>query len=212
MEESKEYIDDFGQQVESMRDLGFNPYSERVHIAVPNARERLMGGLRYYLGDRAQWLPGYDQIAEWLGDNKGRGLLCIGNCGLGKTLICQNIIPVLIHQHAGLCPNAYTANEMNKNIDDILRKRIVIIDDLGTEAAEVSEYGNRRSPFNELCDSVERRGSILIITTNLRTTRAVDDKAASPTESIEERYGIRTLDRLRAITKPVQLLGPSLRC
>ena len=49
----------------------------RVHISIPNARERLEAGLHHFLGDKAQWLPAYDKVAEWLTDNKGRGLLLL---------------------------------------------------------------------------------------------------------------------------------------
>lgn len=209
--EENSFLDDFRREAEYMRrEFEINPYSCRVHLAVPNARERLMAGLQYYLGSNARWLPGYDEIADWLTDNHGKGLLCIGTCGLGKTLICQNILPMIIHRHTGLVSTSCTANEMNKNIDGLLRQRIAVVDDLGTEAAETVTYGERRYPFNELADSVERRGSLLIVTTNLRTSHAVD-KSGQPIPSIEKRYGIRTLDRLRATTSVVVLEGKSMR-
>lgn len=193
-----------------MRDYGFNPYSQRLRITIPNARERLMAGLRYYLGDRAKWLDCYDAVADWLTDNKGRGLLCVGTCGLGKTLLCQNILPVLIHQYTRVIPEAVTANEMNERIDRLVNERCVVVDDIGVESVETNTFGNKRYPFCELCDSVERRGSLLIVTTNLRTTHAIDAKG-QPIPSIEDRYGIRTLDRLRAITKVVVFSGESMR-
>ena len=67
---------------------GYDMYPDRVRIQIPNAKELLQQGLQYFLGDSAQWLPCYDEIAAWMTDNQGRGLLCMGNCGLGKTLIC----------------------------------------------------------------------------------------------------------------------------
>lgn len=206
-----DYTSEFQQQAEYMRDYGFNPYSQRLNIAVPNARERLMAGLHYFLGDKAKWLDCYDELADWLTDNKGRGLLCIGTCGLGKTLLCQNILPVLIHQYTKVVPEACTANEMNSKVDRLQDERCVIVDDLGVEAPETNTYGNRRFPFNELCDAAERHGSMLIITTNLRTTHKIDPQTHQAIPSIEDRYGIRTLDRLRAITKVVVFSGESMR-
>ena len=71
MENSK-YQEAFASQVSNMRGLGFDPYPQRLHIQIPDAREQLMTGIRYYMGDKAQWLPDYEQIADWLTDNKGR--------------------------------------------------------------------------------------------------------------------------------------------
>ena len=209
--ETNNYINAFEQTLEYMRRFGYDPYPERLHIAIPDAREQLMAGLQYYLGNEAQWLPCYDKVVEWLTDNKGRGLLCVGTCGLGKTLICQNILPMLIYRNTKKVPDTCTAIEMNGRIDALLNSKCVIVDDIGIEPVETNTYGNRRVPFNELCDQAERRGSLLILTTNLRTTKKVDPDTGLAIPSIEERYGQRTLDRLRAITKVIKFEGPSLR-
>ena len=163
--ETNNYINAFEQTLEYMRRFGYDPYPERLHIAIPDAREQLMAGLQYYLGNEAQWLPCYDKVVEWLTDNKGRGLLCVGTCGLGKTLICQNILPMLIYRNTKKVPDTCTAIEMNGRIDALLNSKCVIVDDIGIEPVETNTYGNRRVPFNELCDQAERRGSLLIITT-----------------------------------------------
>lgn len=210
MEQINHYLDAFRKDAQFMREMGFNPYSEQLRIVIPDARDKLFAALQYYLGDRAQWLPAYDEIADWLTDNKGRGLLCVGGCGLGKTLICQYILPLLIYQHLNIISEAVTANEMNARIDALLHQRCVVVDDLGTEAAETQTYGNRRYPFSELCDSVERRGSLLIVTTNLYPNHFVD-KSGQTVPSIEDRYGLRTYDRLRAITKVIVFKGKSMR-
>lgn len=183
----------------------FMPSPQRSNIAIPNARERLENGLKYYLGDTYQWLPAYDKVAEWLSDNKGRGLLCVGTSGLGKTMICRNILPVILGRDIVSC----TAREMNNRIDDLLKERCVIIDDLGKEDVETRTYGNRRTPFFELCDAAEKRGILLIITTNLSTTPM--PKGSPYPSSIEERYGVPTLDRLRATTKVAIFTGKSMR-
>ena len=174
-------------------------------------RKELWAGISFYMGDRAKWLPAYEKVAGWLGDNNSRGLICVGTCGLGKSLICMKVLPVLFKKHFGIEPMAVTAVDMNRRIDELLsycgQDRIVIVDDLGTEAAETVTYGNRRRPFCELADRAETTGTLLIITTNLRTTR----HATMPYPSIEERYGIPTLDRLRAVTSVVVFKGESLR-
>lgn len=204
-------VSDLTQTENGKRLYNFAPYHPlQHHITIPNAKEHLKAGLQYYLGDKFQWLPAYDKVADWLTDNKGRGLLCVGTPGLGKTLLCQNILPVIINQHMRKVPNCYTAIEMTQQFEAIISKcgSLLFIDDLGTEPVEVNLFGNRRVPFNEICDTCERKGGLLVLTSNLRTTR----DANNPNNlSIEERYGLRTLDRLRGITKVIRFDGPSLR-
>lgn len=171
-------------------------------FTIANARERLEKGLQHYLGDRARWLPCYDQVVEWLSDNKGRGLLCIGTSGLGKTLVCEKILPVII----GRKIKTVTADALHNQIDDLLKERAVIIDDLGKEPAK--RYGQPDTSFYKLCDAAERNGILLIITTNLSTCRVNNPLYPS---SIEERYGAEVISRLRAITRAVMFEGADLR-
>lgn len=205
-------IDDiFRQGVTELRDgHGFNPYPERLHIQIPQAREQLAAGLRFFLGDRAQWLPAYDEVAAWLTDNHGRGLLCVGSNGLGKTLICQNIIPVLLQQNMRKIVKVCSALDMNQHLDELLRIHILSIDDVGTEPVETINYGVRRIAFSELVDQSEKQGTLLILSTNLRTTYGTD-KDGNIVPSIEDRYGLRTYDRLKAVTKTVVFKGKSFR-
>ena len=204
------FDDIFRRGVGALRGHGFDPYPERVTVRVQNAREQLAAGLRYYLGERAKWLPCYDEVAQWLTDNQGRGLLCTGLCGLGKTLMCQNILPVIIRQNMKKIVITYTAQEMNDNIATVKRCHLVVIDDIGTEPAVKLDYGERKAPFFELCDEAEKRGHLLILTTNLRTTHAIG-KGGMPIPSIEDRYGDRVLSRLRGLVKVVEFKGKDMR-
>lgn len=208
-----------------LSDTAANPNPLHFRIDTVDPRKELWAGIRFYMGERAQWLNAYESVAAWLSDNQGRGLLCVGTCGLGKSLICQKVLPVLFSRHFDLEVLSCTAVEMNARIDELLgycqKDHIIIIDDLGTEAAETVTYGNRRRPFCELADTALRRGTMLIITTNLRTTtlRLKEDCALGRKgdpdprriPSIEERYGVPTLDRLRATTKVALFTGRSLR-
>ena len=178
---------------------------EPYNIAIPNARKRLEDGLRYFLNDRAQWLPGYEKIADWLTDNRGRGLLCVGTPGRGKSLICQQILPVILGNGGRPIPSV-SAKEVHTRLEDLKHERICIIDDLGKEPRR--QYGNVDNSFFELCNNAERTGNLLIITTNLSTTPY--DRTLYPS-SIQETYGTEVLDRLKSITKMVRLEGQSLR-
>ena len=178
----------------------------KVRIRIPNAEQRLRGGLDYFVSHysggsitKAKWLEkNYRPIVDWMADNKGRGLLMTGNCGLGKSLIGKHILPLLIQDACRKFVNVFTAQELNTKIDEVLKLHIVSIDDVGTEEL-AKTYGNVRCTFSELCDSAEQKGKLLIITTNL-TAR-----------ELELKYGERTLDRLKAITKFVPFTGESLR-
>lgn len=187
-----------------------NPLHFRIDEGDP--RLALWNAIRQFIKDDAKWLPAYDKVAEWLGDNRSRGLICIGTCGLGKSVICAQALPLVFQYFLkDVAVKVVTAVEMNTQIDELLKfcgqKSIIIVDDLGTEAPETVTYGNRRRPFCELVDMAERTGTLLVITTNLRTTR----HATIQYPSIEERYGIPTLDRLKAITTVAVFKGESLR-
>ena len=180
--------------------------ADKVRIRIPNAEQRLRGGLDYFVNKytfgevpHAKWLEkNYRPIVDWMSDNEGRGLLITGGCGLGKTLIAKHILPLLLQDSRKKIVSIFSAQELNTKIDEILKLHIICIDDIGTE--ELAKiFGNVRCAFSELCDAAEQKGKLLIITTNLTATE------------LEVKYGERTIDRLKAITKFVPFTGKSLR-
>lgn len=188
----------FEKAFENLKHTGFNPMPDRVFIKIPDARENLWNGLIHYEGDKAKWLSEYEEVAKWLSNNEGRGLLCYGNCGRGKSLICWKILPLLIHFYHRKVISCYDSQQMNADIDEVKSKHLIYIDDVGTENVSI-KYGERRLAFPEVVDEAEKRGKLLIITTNL----SLDELA--------QKYGERTMDRLVAITKRVKFVGESLR-
>ena len=195
----------FAEVATYLQQQGYDSRKDPYHIRIDNARKRMEDGLHYFLKDQAQWLPGYDKIADWLADNKGRGLLCVGTTGRGKSLLCQQILPVILG-NGGRPITSIAATDLKSRLDELLHEKIVIIDDLGTEPR--TYFGTVDNSFFELCNNAERTGNLLIITTNLSTTPS--DRALYP-ESIQERYGAEVLDRLKSITRMVRLEGESLR-
>lgn len=190
---------------DSARYLSPDRSSDRIdgHITIANAKERLQKGLQHFLGDKAQWLPDYDEIADWLSDNKGRGLLLVGTSGLGKSIICQKILPVLLGSDVAVV----SAREMGQQIDTLLQQRCVIIDNLGREPITEMVNYRKRQPFFELCDESVRRGILLIVNTTFSTSRVRNPLYPN---SIKERYGDEVYNRLRAITHVVELRGQSM--
>lgn len=188
---------DFKKTIESLKETGFNPIPNVVYISIPDAKNVLWNGLKYFTGD-AEWLPEYEEVAHWLSNNDGRGLLCYGNCGRGKSLICWKIIPLLLNHYCRKIVSCYDSQQMNANIDAVKSKHIIYIDDVGTENLSV-KFGEKRLAFCEIVDEAEKRGKLLILTTNLSL------------DEISQKYGERTMDRLVAITTRVKFKGDSLR-
>lgn len=193
----------FRNLVSQMRDTGYPQEIDRVQINIPNAEKRLRGGLQYVVnrksGCNAEWNEhNYRPIVDWMTDNKGKGLLMFGGCGLGKSVIGMYILPLLIKDVHKKVVNIFSAQELNKKIDEILKLHIIYVDDIGTED-NLNSYGNKRMPFAELCDAAEKKGKLLILTTNLSIGE------------LTQRYGDRVVDRLIATTKAVPFIGDSLR-
>lgn len=190
-------MEKIGDVIEKLRlsDFGYR-LPHRVYISIDNARARLGKALQYFCGQDAKWLPEYEEISEWLADNKGKGLLLIGDCGRGKTLITTMILPILF-QDIQRVVNIYDASDLNTKTRDIFEKHIIVIDDLGTES--VMEYGERRAVFADLIDQAEKKGKLLIVTTNLHQ------------EELRDRYGQRTIDRFFSCCRIINFNGESLR-
>lgn len=184
----------------ALQGTGFFGSPKKVSIHIDNAKLLLCNGLKYYCGEGAVWQQEYEEVAEWLTDNKGRGLWLCGECGRGKTLIGAKILPVLFNfyhfPHKTI--SLYDAKDLNSKFDDIVKKHIIYIDDVGKESVNVN-YGNRNLRFPDIVDEAEKKGKLLMFTTNLSQEKMV------------EKYGERTVDRLRAITKKIVFRGKSLR-
>ena len=165
---------------------------------IENPGEVLKAALGYFVSPEAKWLPEYDQIAEWLRDNQGRGLFLFGANGRGKTVFSKTVIPAIILKYYRRVVAAYDAQQMNDKLEEILKKRVISLDDIGTEDVRV-DYGEKRWAFPEIMDNAEKKGNLVIITSNL------DARA------IEAKYGVRTIERIKATCKRVVFDGKSLR-
>ncbi|MDR2004158.1 MAG: hypothetical protein LBQ74_14095 [Prevotella sp.] len=184
-----------------MKELHMKLPSEKINIRIPGAKTILENCFKYFLsmqGKEFIWQPEYDHVAEWLEDNRGRGLLLYGDCGRGKSLLAMYVIPAIILKYMGKVMRVYDTREMNECLDAILDRPLISLDDIGTEEI-VNVYGNKRWAFTEIIDAAEKYGKLLIISTNL------DGPA------IIERYGGRIMERIISTTARVEFKGESLR-
>lgn len=172
---------------------------EIFNIKIEDANGLLMRGLKFFTGDDAQWAPEYDEISDWLTDNKHKGLLCYGQCGRGKSLICEKIMPNIFRYYLRknlIKFDGYEINDKRQLLRDC--ECSILIDDFGVE--DVGKiYGETHNVFEEVVSLAEKRHQMLLLTTNLTL------------DEICDKYGERTLDRLRYLTRPVLFTGKSFR-
>ena len=169
-------------------------------FGIPNAKETLIAGLEEVMRHKVEWLAEYDQIINWLTDNQGKGLLLIGPPGVGKSEICMKVIPLIFRMVLHKVFSRYQATELcnETTYRTSLRQRFIAIDDFGIEGT-FYDYGNPHIVFSEIVDGIEKRGTLLIATTNLTM------------DEIKAKYGLRTFDRLRANMHVVVIRERSLR-
>ena len=203
----------------------------KVRWTLQDADVLLMRGLAYAIGPTAQWLPEYDAVADWLSDNQGKGLMCIGDCGRGKTVITRDILSVLFAKTIRVrfqdgttghpVYNYFLAKELKSRWAEVERCKIICVDDVGTEAI-AKVYGETHNYFSELVDLCNDRDKLLICSTNLSQEQLFggvvdepDDPARpdGPTHRVvyPQRYDQRILSRLTGNTVRVWFEGEDLR-
>lgn len=192
--------------IKNMQDGNYPSMPDLVRIKIPDAEKLLRGGLDFMVArfsgrriTKAIWNENnYRPIVDWMQDNEGKGLLMTGSCGLGKSLIGIRILPCLINHVHHKVLNCCDAKDMNAKADELMRYHLLSLDDVGNENI-ANDYGNKRMVFPELVDEAEKKGNLLVISTNQNIPE------------LQQKYGDRTIDRLRAITKFVPFTGKSLR-
>jgi len=191
----------------------------KVRWTLQDADVLLMRGLAYAIGPTAQWLPEYDAVADWLSDNQGKGLMCIGDCGRGKTIITRDILPLVFKNYIQVHDaqtgywfhpvySYFQAKELKSRWDEIVRGKIICIDDVGTEPI-AKVYGETHNYFSELVDLCNDRDKLLICSTNLTHAQLFggeEDGIVYPA-----RCDQRTFSRLVGNTVRVYFEGDDLR-
>lgn len=192
---------DFKSIYDDMKIHGMPLPAEKVFIRIPNAKTILENCFKYILSFQNiefVWQPEYDEVVKWFENNQGRGLFLFGDCGRGKSLLSRYVIPAILLKYMKRVVSVYDIQEMNAKIDEVMKKHIISLDDIGTEELSVN-YGNKRLAFAEIMDSVEKHGKLVIVSTNLKK------------DTIIERYGERIYDRIISTTYRIEFKGNSLR-
>jgi DNA replication protein DnaC len=160
-------------------------------------KEMFIKSFEYYdrTVDKYEHLPAYDEIIDWMVDTKGRGLMLMGECGLGKSTILNFVIPAIFRTRTNKILRSVPAKELGAV--DRNKAPFIIIDDLGTESIK-NDYGTKIDAVADAISYAEESSKTLLITTNLTP------------QALKERYDERTLDRLRKC-KVVIIKGKSFR-
>ena len=141
-------------------------------------------------------------VARWLSaetSTKG-SLLLRGYVGVGKTTMLRSISTLFIGLGYGgfRIVSAFTLAELAKDKDafsELCKSDYLGIDDLGQEPNTIKDFGNERSPFEELISARYDHLKQTLISTNLVIEGGRDQ--------IAERYGTRIADRLREMCNTI---------
>lgn len=137
------------------------------------------------------------KAAQWLTAERPKfGMLLCGKCGNGKSTLAYAIGSLVsyIYKDSYSQETPYlrfvdakeicaVAKDDYKAFKVLCRQQMLAIDDLGTEPAEVLDYGNVLNPAIDLLSSRYKDQLFTVVTTNL-----------TPKE-IREHYGDRIADR-----------------
>ena len=187
-------IEDTFKNADFLQPKVYNRYKLGVREEI---KEMFIKSFEYYdrTVEKYEHLPAYDEIIDWMVDTKGRGLMLMGECGLGKSTILNFVIPAIFRTKTNKILRSVPAKELGAV--DRNKAPFIIIDDLGTESIK-NDYGTKIDAVADAISYAEDSSKTLLITTNLTPN------------ALKERYDERTLDRLRKC-KVVIIKGKSFR-
>jgi len=187
-------IEDTFKNADFLQPKVYNRYRLGVREEI---KEMFIKSFEYYdrTVEKYEHLPAYDEIIDWMVDTKGRGLMLMGECGLGKSTILNFVIPAIFRTRTNKILRSVPAKELGAV--DRNKAPFIIIDDLGTESIK-NDYGTKIDAVADAISYAEDSSKTLLITTNLTP------------QALKERYDERTLDRLRKC-KVVIIKGKSFR-
>lgn len=144
----------------------------------------------------------YDQIIDWMADNKGKGLALFGSVGTGKSVFIRSVLPVLfrIQYNKNLKVIGLTdfITMCPEDFRHYLDRTMIGIDELGREPL-ATEWGVKFEAVPIIIEGCEGESKLLFITSN--ATRS----------DIVKRYGAHTMDRINKLCKIITIKQTTLR-
>ncbi|MEI7502739.1 MAG: hypothetical protein WCJ61_05600 [Paludibacter sp.] len=180
-----------------MQEHGLQVPDDKIYFKVADAKQKMQTLFEMFVPGY-EWISEYDEVAEWMTDNKGRGLFLYGNCGRGKTMLAKYVIPALLLSECRKVMTYYDISDLKDRFEELKQKNIFGVDDIGTEEIVV-KFGNRTDVFAEIMDLTEKKSKLIVVTSNYQK------------DELLNRYGRRILDRIIATTTRVCFTGKSFR-
>lgn len=194
----------------------------RLPLAVADAYRLLYSAYKVEVERRGRTLQMDDdttriiaEVARHLTGPSPNGLLFCGTTGNGKTTLVMAIQNAVAWLRAhGMLPSElmqydldtvrmvearHVAATYKVEKARLMRIGVLAIDDVGTEPAEVIDYGNVMEPITELIEARYARGLFTIVTTNLTGGE------------LRQRYGVRMVDRMNEMMHVVVFKNNSYR-
>jgi DNA replication protein DnaC len=150
------------------------------------------------------FLSNDERFEKELGYSFQKGLLIRGISGIGKTHLVQcvsgnELNPVLILSMLEICEQVKAEGEFIIELKD---KKIIYVDDVGTEEHIVNHYGTKINWFKNFIEMYYLRNRIynkLIISTN------------NSFSELEEKYGFRVRSRIKDMFNIIDVKGIDMR-
>lgn len=198
----------------------------KLDLPPQDALDLLAAAYRYEVEDRGRTLRLDSHTADAItrlaaaltAQSPKNGIICCGTVGNGKTTLLKAFQRMLnclrLRGHfrslADTDPSfrpviqIARATELarivdSKEYDDIMKRSMLGIDDLGEEPAEVMTYGTLVSPLRQLLEYRYDRQLFTFITTNLTPAQ------------IKQKYGLRIADRFNETLQKIIFRGPTFR-
>lgn len=180
-----------------MKWASLNNYGRQ--LVVNDWNKQLITALCYFLS-------GDERFERELGYSLNKGLLIRGVSGVGKTHLVQclqenELNPILILSMLEITDEVQQNGEYEIRMGD---KKIIYLDDVGTEQPVVMHYGTKISYFKTFIELVYLKNqnkifNKLIISTN------------NSFSEFEEKYGFRVRSRIKDMFNVIDVKGQDLR-
>lgn len=139
-----------------------------------------------------------------LGYSLKKGLLIRGTSGLGKTYLVKcikenRLNPILIESMIDIADTIRSSGEYQIEMND---RKIIYLDDVGTEENVIKHYGTTINFFKNFIEGIYLRSqnfANLIISTN------------NSFQEIEEKYGFRVRSRIKDMFNILDITGNDMR-
>ena len=182
---------------------GWQPPAQIPHIHLCDAGNYLESCYKYCLscqGKESSYkrTPELGKVAAWLTDNHRTGLFLYGSCGRGKTFLARYVLPIMLKAAGIGIISYYDMTYAIRHTDEVLNSHLLVLDDIGTEQ-NYNDYGTIRHTLDEVIDSAEKEGKLLILTSNLTKDELIHF------------YGERVYDRICNLTTRILYKGESFR-